>query len=178
MPITAIEEARQKVFAKSFDDSREVREAINDVTSYLGLNPRKMKRFINLFRLEALIANRRGLLDAGAIELPLLAKWVVIATRWPDFVHGMMAEEGFADNLLEAFGMQERLDELEQNKTGLVNMEPELHSVKTRIDTLAADPRIERLLNAGDLLSLLRQMTDTDIKALPRYLYLAQTTTS
>ncbi|WP_082224597.1 KAP family P-loop NTPase fold protein [Halolamina rubra] len=59
----------------------------------LGNNPRQVKRFLNLYRLRAVIAESEGLL-AGVgdnpvgdmITLPQLAKFVVISIRWPSFV--------------------------------------------------------------------------------------------
>jgi hypothetical protein len=177
IPKDIIGKAQKEVFAKSFDDSEEVRKAIDNVIHYLGLNPRKLKRFINHFRLQTLIASRRGLLETKAIELDLLAKWVVIATRWPVLVQGMIAEESFVKSLKEEYQIQDEIPELEK-KSISTRDDYELRIEKSRLDTLVADSRIRKLLSAGDLFQLLIQMSDADIKNLPRYLYLAQTTTS
>jgi len=73
--IEAINEARMRRIATTlFENSGDVRQAINGAVPYLGSNPRKIKRFINLFRLMALIANRRGLLDRKIVRLDSLAK--------------------------------------------------------------------------------------------------------
>ncbi len=90
-----LEQAAQGVYATIFDDSEEVHRAIREVTPYLEYNPRKIKRFINLFRLQALIANRRGLLQSGVIRLDQLAKWAVLSMRWPDGVQMSAADEHF-----------------------------------------------------------------------------------
>nr|WP_049907641.1 P-loop NTPase fold protein [Haloferax elongans] len=59
----------------------------------LGNNPRQVKRFLNLYRLRAVLAESEGLLaDRGedpvgdTITLPQLAKFVVISIQWPSFV--------------------------------------------------------------------------------------------
>ena len=69
----SIEEAKQVVFARTFDNNEAVRNAIHEADQYLGYNPRKIKRFINTFRLQALIVNRRRLLEKGIIQLSILA---------------------------------------------------------------------------------------------------------
>jgi hypothetical protein len=57
----AVDQAKVEIRAKSFGDSEEVLQAVAEAAPYLEYNPRKVKRFINLFKLQALIANRRGL---------------------------------------------------------------------------------------------------------------------
>jgi len=175
IPREAVAKARQEVFARSFDDSEEVRRAIHRAIQYLGLNPRKIKRFINIFRLQALIANRRGLLERREIRLDLLAKLVIIATRWPDLIAAMMGDPGFVNRLMQAYRTREDLREIESGRTDLVADPPE--SLKARLDVLTADPRIRRLIDAADLVQLLDNMTQDDIATLPRYLHLARITT-
>jgi len=175
IPREVVTKAREEVFARSFDDSEDVRRAIHMAVQYLGLNPRKIKRFINVFRLQALIANRRGLLERREIRLGLLAKWVVIVTRWPDLTAAMMGDPGFVNRLIQAYRTREDLREIESGRTDLVADPPE--SLKARLDVLTADPRIRRLIDAADLVQLLDNMTQGDIATLPRYLHLARITT-
>jgi hypothetical protein len=171
IPGQVIEEAKKEVFAHSFDDSIEVREAVKSAVPYLDFNPRKIKRFINLFRLQALIANRRGLLDEDVVDLGLLAKWIVIETRWPDMVEGMMDNKVFIEHLQRAHKIQGRLLKDEN--------EPEQkQQLQVTLDTLFADPRIERLVDAADLFKLLEGMTDSEFGSLPHYLHLARVTGS
>ncbi len=102
-PIEAINEARMRKIAKIlFENSGDVRHAINGAVPYLGSNPRKIKRFINLFRLMALIANRRGLLERKIIRLESLAKWVVVTMRWPQIIEIMVSNHDFVSNLMDA----------------------------------------------------------------------------
>jgi hypothetical protein len=95
-----IKEARMRRNAeKLFENSDDVRHSIYGAVPYLGSNPRKIKRFINLFRLMALIANRRGLLDRKIIRLDSLAKWVVITMRWPQMIEILASDQDFVHNL-------------------------------------------------------------------------------
>lgn len=97
----AINEARMRRVAKIlFENSGDVRQAINRAVPYLGSNPRKIKRFINLFRLMALIANRRGLLERKIIRLDSLAKWVVVTMRWPLMIETMESNHDFVSHIM------------------------------------------------------------------------------
>jgi len=142
----AVKEARSREFAKSFEDSADVRQAIYGAVPYLGSNPRKIKRFINLFRLMALIANRRGLLDHKIISLDLLAKWVVITMRWPQMTEIMTSNQDFVDNL-----RQDKL--LEDPRVKEMNEKSEI--------------------DANDFLRLMKEIP---IEELHHYLHLAETT--
>ena len=104
-----IDKAKQAIFAESFDESEDVRRAIVRAALFLAFNPRKMKRFINHFRLRALVANRRGLLNEGVIRLDLLAEWVIIETRWPDVIFALSTDRDLLRRLREAHQIQEKL---------------------------------------------------------------------
>ena len=71
---------------RTFDDDDEVRDAICELVPFLEMNAREIKRFINLFRLNILIVNRRGLLEQGVVEIAQLARCNAIVAHWPDFV--------------------------------------------------------------------------------------------
>ena len=103
-------QAQQEVRAQSFDNSSDVQKAVEEAAQHLRYNPRKIKQFINLFRLRALIANRRGLLDSKAIDLSLLAKWVIIRTRWPDLIKAAENNPKFIDNLEQAWELNIELN--------------------------------------------------------------------
>ena len=83
MPV--IQDAARTVRESSFEDSIEVEQVITAMAVYLDYNPRRIKRFINIYRLQALIAYQRGLLGKS-ITLINLAYWIVISMRWPDFI--------------------------------------------------------------------------------------------
>ena len=160
-----IDQAIKEIRAKSFDDSPDVQRIILETSPYLNLNPRKIKRFVNLFRLQALIANRRGLLNT-VIQLPLLAKWIVIVTRWPSLVEAITIDEHFVLRLMEARKM---LEDSKQKRL------PQ-RDYQRRMDPYLENPYIKRLIGATDLMNLLKQITDSEIEMLPCYLYLTQTT--
>jgi hypothetical protein len=69
-------------------DSDKVREIAMMVARALGPNPRRLKQFINLFRLQAYIANELGFFDesrpaAERITFEQLGKFVAISLKWP-----------------------------------------------------------------------------------------------
>jgi hypothetical protein len=112
--------AKEEIRAKSFDDSQVVQDVICQVAPFLEFNPRKIKRFINLFRLQALIAKRRGLLETEGVKLDVLAKWIVITSRWPRIVDALLADKDFIKRLKEACELassirQERLKAQAEN---------------------------------------------------------------
>ncbi len=55
-------------------------------------NPRKIKRVLNIFRLLWTLARNRGMIEKGDIEADLLAKVVVIQTRWRDKLYADVVE--------------------------------------------------------------------------------------
>ena len=173
LPERLIAEAREEIFAKSFEDTPEVKDAVHNAAEHLAGNPRKIKRFINTFRLQALIANRRGLLQSGDIDLGLLAKSAVITMRWPAFLDATATNPDFTRHLLEAHDAQQELRQAQQ--TGAT--EEERASLQDQLNVRLADPHITQLLGATDLLALLGEMTDDQITSLPQHLSLAQTTT-
>ena len=101
IPPEASREARQNVFARTFDDDQEVRSAILQALPYLGANARKVKRFINVFRLQLLIANRRYLLEDGVIEIRTLGLWLALVGSWPEIVY-LLRDPQFASRLFDS----------------------------------------------------------------------------
>ena len=166
------EEARvqvqREVFAASFEELEEVRQAILGAIPYLGSNPRKVKRFMNLFRLQAFIANQRGLVHE-VIHLPLLANWLVLTIRQPGLIEAISSEPDFLNRLWVTCDL---LDQIEAS--GLSE------GLRDRRDRGLADPRIAHLMAAPDVLGLL---TETCPRSATRkfwapYLLLTQATTS
>ncbi len=62
--------------------------------------PASVKQFVNMFRLQAFIANETGLFgslrvtrDTGCpLTIPQLAKFVALCLRWPSFVEAAVAD--------------------------------------------------------------------------------------
>jgi hypothetical protein len=166
-----VTEARQEVFARSFDDSEDVKHAVYEAVPYLECNPRKIKRFINVFRLRALIANRRGLLEGGVIRLELLAKWMIVGMRWPDFARVASDDESWIASLVEAYDIQGKLI----GPSALRVDDQQRKDAQSRLDLLLADPRVKRWVDADDLVELLKGTTTQTGWNLSNYAQLAQT---
>jgi hypothetical protein len=69
-------------------DSDRVRDIAMMVAKALGANPRRLKQFINLFRLQSYIANELGFFDerrpaAERITFEQLGKFVAVSLWWP-----------------------------------------------------------------------------------------------
>ncbi|RZU40038.1 P-loop NTPase fold protein [Edaphobacter modestus] len=71
-------------------DSPMVKRIVADVAPALEYNPRRIKQFINQFRLSAIIASQTGLFDPGigfaGFTPEILAKLLVITLRWPSLI--------------------------------------------------------------------------------------------
>jgi hypothetical protein len=144
-----LNEAKRNIFARTFDDDPEVLKAICDVVPLLEYNARKVKRFINLFRLNVLIANRRGLFEQGIIELSQLAKWLTIVVRWPDFVD-LAPDPGFLETLWDAHGLHVK-------SLGTANPS-DTDAARTLLASYLEDPRIRRFIGAHELLRILASL--------------------
>lgn len=99
------EEEREGILLREQGDSLTVRNIVLMVAPALDYNPRRIKQFINLFRLKAYIAYETGLFRrprAGSphseLTLEQLGKFVAIGLRWPrllaelDEEHTLLAE--------------------------------------------------------------------------------------
>lgn len=87
--------------------SKEMNEIIHMVSPSLGYNPRTIKKFINLFRLRALLAKKNGLFawkehrdySEGDITLPQLGKFVAISLQWPRLLSIISSNPDILDDL-------------------------------------------------------------------------------
>jgi hypothetical protein len=155
------EKAKQEIIVRTFEQSAQVRNAIHLAVGYLGQNPRKIKRFINNYRLQVLIANRRGLISNNAIDLTLLAKWLLILTRWPEIANILPSNGNFVESLKQARIWKSQLPNAQ---------------IKGLLDVSLADPYIKRSLSSPDLLNLLDTMSEEDVQALLSYQILGRLT--
>ncbi len=164
-----IAKAKADIRAKSFKDSKKILEAFSYAVLHIGSNLHKLKRFINQLKLEMLIANRRGLIDDGTIQLDLLAKWVLLSTGWPSVTEAVMDEPDFISLLLKAHSMQNQLyntvDESERAR------------VRSQLEPLLANPRIEQLYRDSRLIELLKDPSFSKAEMSP-YLYLTRSAAS
>jgi hypothetical protein len=89
--VTAEQEERRELIRLAVtNDSMTVRKIVEMVAPALDYNPRRIKQFINMFRLKALIATETGLFDAPrnapshrGLTLPQLGKFVAMSLKWP-----------------------------------------------------------------------------------------------
>jgi hypothetical protein len=84
-PPAAPTEPEREAFALEVkNDSPKVRQTGLALAPAFDYNPRKLKQFLNLFRLKAFIAFRTGLFSGeSALTLEQLGKFVTISLRWP-----------------------------------------------------------------------------------------------
>jgi hypothetical protein len=76
------------------------------VADTLGRNPRRLKQFVNLFRLQAYIVNEIGLFDLGLggtapITFEQLGKFVAIGLWWPELLDDFAEEPRLLGKLEE-----------------------------------------------------------------------------
>jgi putative sterol carrier protein len=86
----AIEKRRESFTLLAAGDSETIREIVLSVAPALDYNPRRLKQFMNLFRLRVFIAAETGLFDLSedpsterALTLQQLGKFTALLLRWP-----------------------------------------------------------------------------------------------
>ena len=88
-------------------DSQKFREVILLLAPYFNNNPRRLKQFVNAFRLRAHIANSTGLFRQsedkgfGNLTIPQLGKFVALTLMWPELVRYLQANDQLLDALLD-----------------------------------------------------------------------------
>jgi GH25 family lysozyme M1 (1,4-beta-N-acetylmuramidase) len=162
--VAAAQEARQQVFAISFDDSDEVEQAVQKVAPYFEFNPRKIKRFINYYRLQALIAKRLNLLDDKTIHLDLLATWLLITMRWPGVLEELSDNEELIGQLKQAHEVCQYLKQADRDPKVIQDYEASL------------PPHVKAWSEDAALIKLLGEITQQSAGAWSTYFDLTQMT--
>lgn len=101
---------RRRLIEVTFDaDSDAVHDLALRLAPCFGSNPRRIKQFVNLFRLRGYIATRTGLFDlaagqdpAEALTLEQFGKFVALSLRFPLVVEALGADPGLLAALQEA----------------------------------------------------------------------------
>jgi hypothetical protein len=158
-----VAEAKLESFAESFDSYPAVRDAVRSAATRLGNNPRKVKRFVNLFRLQALIANRRRLLESGVIRLDLLAEWLVAETRWPELMREFLDHPNLVSRAREA---RKAIDAYRRNRGA------ENHDRMTSL--LEEHPFVKKLAEAEEALGVIEKLHHAAGDHLHDYLHLGR----
>jgi hypothetical protein len=95
------------------DDSATIREVALMVAPAIDFNPRRLKQFLNLFRLRAYICSLTGAFDevnGSSLSLPQLAKFVAISLVWPGFIADLAERPGLLHDLYEVLFRQKSSD--------------------------------------------------------------------
>lgn len=144
----AIDNAKQAVEKRAFEEYPEVEKAIQEMAAFLDYNPRRIKRFINMYRLQALIAYERGFLET-LISLDNLARWVVISMRWPEFINMVVHDSRIVADI------KVHILQIENAATS-VQKQKEIESIMSMgkyppsLYPLLTDPDFEKLITSID----------------------------
>jgi hypothetical protein len=107
-------------------DSATVRKIVLSVAPVLGNNPRRLKQFVNLFRLRTFIAAETGLFDGErGLTLQQLGKFVALNLRWPLLLLDLERYPGLLDVLT-------RVSALPGYEGPLTDVTPKLLDVSNR----------------------------------------------
>ena len=109
-PIEKKLDRRERIKFNVTQDSQTVRDIVLMVASCLDYNPRRLKQFINLFRLKTYIASNTGLFDEivdesqGAtinqlLTLEQLGKFTAINVKWPRLLVDLDVDRKLLTNL-------------------------------------------------------------------------------
>jgi KAP family P-loop domain len=105
---------RQQVLLNIEHDSEIVGAMSLLIASTFDQNPRRMKQFVNLFRLKLYLASSTGLLDKPDVTPEQLGKLTAILLRWPDFMDAWLAKRELLGDL-EHYAMSLKADQGKRN---------------------------------------------------------------
>ena len=101
------EQRRETLRLKLAGDSPKIREIVLMVAPVFDYNPRRVKQFINLFRLRVYIASETGLFDIlesetqfNRLTLPQLGKFVAITMGWPPLIADLSQDNDLLKKLV------------------------------------------------------------------------------
>jgi hypothetical protein len=81
-------------------DSERIQNIVLTMAPVLGNNPRRIKQFMNLFRLKVFIAAETGLFDGDeGLTLEQLGKFVAITLRWPLLIADLETDAGLLERI-------------------------------------------------------------------------------
>ena len=109
-----IEKRLEKLKVKTGSDSPEINNILEMVAPALDWNPRRLKQFLNLFRLRAYIASATGLFDeigeSPALTLEQLGKFTAIGVKWPLLMVELTKDEQLLANLQKCVLNKQKYD--------------------------------------------------------------------
>ncbi|MBK8026831.1 MAG: TIR domain-containing protein [Chloroflexi bacterium] len=143
----------EQLILENFDNLGEVSQIVMDMLDFLEYNPRRVKRFINVFRLQAFIAVQRGALNTST-QLKALGACLQIAFRWPEFARRLMDAPQLDNDLhfvATTAPLLSQITDLERRQ-----------EVEEQLRKPSADPSVQyfaRLPDAAELVALLPATT-------------------
>ncbi|HRV96892.1 MAG TPA: P-loop NTPase fold protein, partial [Anaerolineae bacterium] len=165
-----LEAAKEQVQADEilFDNNDEVKQTIIKAATYLGRNPRQIKRFINLYRLQAFIVQKRGLLDSEDFRLNLLGKCLILNVGWPAVAAAVRRDQDFIRRFVKAADLQSKIAAHESNERVLVDediqhLKSQLKSILEQNEIIAKsvdDHHLYHLLEDFQITENIRQYFD------------------
>jgi hypothetical protein len=141
---------------ETFDQREDVRKSLAEAAAYLEYNPRKLKRFLNHYRLKAAICQERELINDGVIDLATLSKWVVMETRWPDFIAILRDTPGFGKQLVEVHDKLQDVIQQQEKEVAKQKKSADLLRKELELKRELENARAARFIRAESLLKLLR----------------------
>ncbi len=139
---TIVSEVKRHMVGHSFNiDSPEVQEAVELVAGQMDPNPRKIKRFINIFRLRTTVAVMMGRLDE-TITLNHLAQWTFLYMDWPELAKTAL------DSPLVLMNLIDKSKKVSRNKTRKANIHSDDDLLK----------KIEKWRKDSDLMKFLKSL--------------------
>jgi hypothetical protein len=138
-----------------FDKNKAVQETISAAADYFNYNPRQVKRFINLYRLQTYIAQERKLLKNPGFQLDTLGNLLILNMAWPRVATAIRRDRTFIDRLEAAANLKTKL-------RNLPSTESKYEEWKGQIDRYLEDGLITASVDDDHLLDLLRKLKGTE----------------
>lgn len=148
-------QARIKSDEALFDKNKAVQETISAAADYFNYNPRQVKRFINLYRLQTYIAQERKLLEHPGFQLDMLGELLILNMAWPRVTTALRRDQTFIERL-------EKAAELRRKLRNVPASEPRYKEWKDQFERYLEDGLITTSVDDDHLLSLLRKLKGAD----------------
>lgn len=127
-----------------------VQEIVANMSPYLEHNPRRIKRFINVFRLQVIIAREQGYIKYDS-QLNDLGVWLELAVRWRQFVKDIILNPDLDDQLVEIVSLQRREGELTIDEQKILDAYyPVIGQKKDYLDDQELMVRLEKVTTQFD----------------------------
>jgi tRNA A37 threonylcarbamoyladenosine biosynthesis protein TsaE len=107
-------ETRKEVMLKFEGDNKNFRDVVLMVSEALGNNPRRVKQFVNLYRLRIRTAASTGLItqEESRFTFAQLGKFVGIGLGWPLFIRDLEKNHKLLDELVDIAEGEQNPDEI------------------------------------------------------------------